>query len=167
MHSDTKRQPPVSRWDGVTSRPFAPGAAGLVPAGQGPTGEKSSLNPAPLPPPAQEIVYRVNGGGWRYCHNDRRVVGVTIFTDGAIVARTGYNYDYVYEEHGYSSSATANADMDSATSSAPSSILPCEPQIVSLQGIDYYLCGSQYYVQVYGIDGWMYVPVSSPTAERW
>jgi hypothetical protein len=148
----------------VNPRPFAPGAAGLVPARQGPTGEKSSLHPAPIPPPpAQRIVYHVNGGGWRYCHNDHRVVGVTIFTDGAIVARTGYNYDYVYEEHGPSSTATTIADMDSATSPAPSSILPCEPEVVSLQGIDYYLCGSQYYVQVYGIDGWMYVPVSSPT----
>ena len=40
--------------------------------------------------------------------------------------------------------------------------LPCEPQIMSSKGVTYYLCGSQFYVQVYGDAGLVYMPVAAP-----
>jgi hypothetical protein len=100
--------------------------------------------------------------GWHYCDNHHRFEGVTFLGDGAIVARVGYDNDFYYQAHEYSSITTAIVNVSGAATSGPLTILPCEPQVVSSQGIDYYRCGLQYYVQVHGIDGPMYVAVSPP-----
>jgi hypothetical protein len=41
--------------------------------------------------------------------------------------------------------------------------LPCTPAVQQIEGVTYYLCGRQYYVEVYGGSGPMFMPVAAPT----
>jgi hypothetical protein len=40
--------------------------------------------------------------------------------------------------------------------------LPCDPTTVEVQGVTYYQCGTQYYVEAYGGSGPIYMPVPPP-----
>jgi hypothetical protein len=121
------------------------------------------MRPGPIPPPPPPPPpYYYYGGGWDYYDNDDWVAGVMIGTvvGGAVVASTD---DDDYHEHEHSTTTTTTVvNVPGTPASTPLTTLPCQPQVVSSQGIDYYLCGSQYYVQAYGIDGPMYMPVSPP-----
>jgi len=48
------------------------------------------------------------------------------------------------------------------TTAAATAELPCEPNMMSANGVTYYLCGSQFYVQAYSDSGLIYVPVDPP-----
>jgi hypothetical protein len=49
------------------------------------------------------------------------------------------------------------------TSTAPAA-LPCDPTVTTVQGVTYYQCGPQHYVQAYGSTGPIYMPVPPPGA---
>jgi hypothetical protein len=85
-------------------------------------------------------------------------VGVAVGTvvGGTIVAASDE------DDEETTTTTTTTVNNPPATASAPISILPCEPAVVESEGITYYLCGSQYYVQAYGTVGVVYMPVSGP-----
>jgi hypothetical protein len=62
------------------------------------------------------------------------------------------------------SEETTTTTTTTATTSTgtPTAALPCEPNIMNSNGVTYYLCGGQFYVQAYGDGGLVYVPVSPP-----
>ncbi len=74
------------------------------------------------------------------------IVGAAI---GAAAASSGDN----------DSSTTTTTTTKVATSSAS---LPCNPSVSTVQGVTYYQCGQQYYVQAYGGSGPIYMPTQPP-----
>lgn len=42
------------------------------------------------------------------------------------------------------------------------SVLPCQPTVTNVEGVTYYQCGTQYYVEAYGGSGPIFMPVSPP-----
>ena len=53
---------------------------------------------------------------------------------------------------------------NTTTAPATQATLPCNPAVSSVEGVTYYQCGPQYYVQAYGGTGPIYMPVSPPAA---
>ena len=49
------------------------------------------------------------------------------------------------------------------TTTTTGGALPCTPSVQQIEGVTYYLCGTQYYVEVYGGSGPMFMPVAAPT----
>ena len=72
------------------------------------------------------------------------IVGVAV---GAAVA-----YDYDDE-----TTTTTTTTTTSTTAS-----LPCNPSVSTVEGVTYYQCGQQYYVQAYGSGGPIYMPTQPP-----
>jgi hypothetical protein len=62
------------------------------------------------------------------------------------------------DESEYSTTTTTTT----TTYGSPTAELPCEPNIMNSNGVTYYLCGGQFYVQAYGDGGLMYMPVDPP-----
>jgi hypothetical protein len=60
------------------------------------------------------------------------------------------------------SESTTTTTTTTTTYGPPTSELPCEPNIMNSNGVTYYLCGGQFYVQAYGDGGLMYMPVDPP-----
>ena len=66
--------------------------------------------------------------------------------------------------------AAASADDDdtptttttTTTVATTSAALPCNPSVSTVQGVTYYQCGQQYYVQAYGGSGPIYMPTQPP-----
>ena len=52
--------------------------------------------------------------------------------------------------------------LTTTTVAATSAALPCNPSVSSVQGVTYYQCGQQYYVQAYGGSGPIYMPTQPP-----
>jgi hypothetical protein len=48
------------------------------------------------------------------------------------------------------------------TTTSVSSTLPCQPTVTNVDGVTYYQCGTQYYVEAYGGSGPIFMPVSPP-----
>jgi hypothetical protein len=48
------------------------------------------------------------------------------------------------------------------TTTTTSSGLPCNPTVSEVNGVTYYQCGTQYYVQAYGGTGPIYMPTPPP-----
>ena len=84
-----------------------------------------------------------------YHHDDDFVAGVVV---GAVVvgAAAAANDDYTH-----TTSTTTTVVTTAAT-------LPCNPAVSTVQGITYYQCGQQYYVQAYGGSGPIYMPTQPP-----
>jgi hypothetical protein len=61
-----------------------------------------------------------------------------------------------------SEESTTIVTTSTTSTAAPVASLPCEPQMVVSNGVTYYLCSGQFYVQAYGDDGLVYVPVDAP-----
>jgi hypothetical protein len=59
-------------------------------------------------------------------------------------------------------SETTTTTTTTTVTGTPTSELPCEPQIMNSNGVTYYLCNSQFYVQAYGDGGLVYMPVNAP-----
>lgn len=53
-------------------------------------------------------------------------------------------------------------DDEKSTFSGPNASLPCNPTVMQVKGVTYYQCGQTYYVQAYGGDGPIYMPVPPP-----
>jgi hypothetical protein len=53
-------------------------------------------------------------------------------------------------------------DDDSSSSTGTNASLPCNPAVTQVKGVTYYQCGQTYYVQAYGGDGPIYMPVPPP-----
>ncbi|HEX7374235.1 MAG TPA: hypothetical protein VF277_04630 [Steroidobacteraceae bacterium] len=98
--------------------------------------------PVYIPPPMYGGYY----GGWDHYDDDWAEVAVA----GAIVV-------------GAAAAASDDDDEDdeSISSSYPS-VLPCQPIVHNIEGVKYYQCGTQYFVDVYGGSGPMYMPVAPP-----
>jgi hypothetical protein len=60
------------------------------------------------------------------------------------------------------SESTTTTTTTTTVTGTPTAELPCEPQIMSSNGVTYYLCNSQFYVQAYGDAGLVYMPVDAP-----
>jgi Meckel syndrome type 1 protein len=45
----------------------------------------------------------------------------------------------------------------------PPAGLPCPPEVLAVKGVTYYKCGQSYFVQAYGSNGPMYMPVQAPS----
>lgn len=87
-------------------------------------------------------------GGWDHYDDHWDEVLVT----GAIVAGTAAVV---------SESDDHDSDDDASSSSLPTT-LPCQPTVLDVEGVKYYQCGSQYFVEVYGGSGPMFMPVAPP-----
>ena len=87
-------------------------------------------------------------GGWDYYDDDwaeAMVVGAVVVGSAAAIAESDDDDD----------------DQEVATSSMPSQ-LPCEPVVHDVQGVKYYQCNAQYFVEVFGGSGPMFMPVAPP-----
>jgi hypothetical protein len=86
-------------------------------------------------------------GGWDYYDDDwaeAMVVGAVVVGSAAAIAES--------EE---------DDEQEVATSSMPSQ-LPCEPIVHDVKGVKYYQCNAQYFVEVFGGSGPMFMPVAPP-----
>jgi hypothetical protein len=98
----------------------------------------------PPPPP----VY----GGYYYDDDDDEaaalVAGVVI---GAAVASASQ-----------SKSTTTTTTTTTASPPPANAQLPCNPNVVVSNGVTYYQCGNNWYMQAYGSSGPIYMPVPPP-----
>jgi hypothetical protein len=85
-------------------------------------------------------------GGWDHYDDDWAEAMVV----GAVVVGTA--------------AAVADDDDDAEPTSSSSlpSTLPCQPIVHDVEGVKYFQCGSQYYVEVFGGSGPMFMPVAPP-----
>ena len=60
---------------------------------------------------------------------------------------------------GQESTTTTTTTTTAATTSAS---LPCNPSVSTVEGVTYYKCGQQHYVQAYGGSGPIYMPTQPP-----
>jgi hypothetical protein len=98
----------------------------------------------PPPPP----VYGGYYGGWDYYDDDFAEAIIV----GTVVAGTA-------------AAISESDDDDDATSDTGSSLpsqLPCQPVVHDVKGVKYYQCGTQYFVEVYGGSGPLFMPVAPP-----
>jgi hypothetical protein len=58
--------------------------------------------------------------------------------------------------------ASDDDDEDDESSNSTSASLPCNPAVTQVKGVTYYQCGQTYYVQAYGGEGPIYMPVPPP-----
>lgn len=56
-------------------------------------------------------------------------------------------------------------DDDESSSTSLPSTLPCQPIVQEVDGVKYYQCGAQYFVEVYGGSGPLFMPVAPPAAK--
>jgi len=85
-------------------------------------------------------------GGWDYYDDDWAEVMVA----GAVVVGTAAAISEDDEE-----------SKESSSSSLPTT-LPCQPIVHDIEGVKYYQCNTQWFVEVYGGGGPMFMPVAPP-----
>jgi hypothetical protein len=90
------------------------------------------------------------GSSYGY-YDDDWIVGLAVGTTVAAVAI----------------SASEDDDDDqttttTTTTTASPAVLPCDPTVTNVNGVTYYQCGPQHYVQAYGGTGPIYMPVPPP-----
>jgi hypothetical protein len=90
------------------------------------------------------------GGSYGY-YDDDWIVGLAVGTTVAAVAVAASD-----EDDDDTSTTTTT------TTTAPPAVLPCDPTVTIANGVTYYQCGPQYYVQAYGGTGPIYMPVPPP-----
>jgi hypothetical protein len=87
-------------------------------------------------------------GAWGY-YDDDWMWGAAMVTTVAVVAVAA-------------SADDDDDDDDDKPAATTQGGLPCVPVIKELEGMTYYLCGSQHYVLAYSGTGPIYVPVPTP-----
>jgi hypothetical protein len=101
-----------------------------------------------VPPPYYGGYY----GGYGYYDNDwmfGMAVGTTMVIGAAAVASSDDDDD-------------ETTIINTTTAPATQATLPCNPAVSIVEGVTYYQCGPQYFVQAYGGTGPIYMPVSPP-----
>ena len=66
------------------------------------------------------------------------------------------------DEETTTTTTVVTSSEPSMGTSAPVSFLPCEPSVLTFEGVTYYRCGSQHYVEAIGAGGTVYMPVAPP-----
>lgn len=84
------------------------------------------------------------GGGCWDC-GDELVVGMMI---GGVV--------------GAAAASESEEETTTTTTTTNTGGLPCTPAVSVVEGVTYYQCGQQYYVEAYGGSGPIYMPVQPP-----
>jgi hypothetical protein len=90
-------------------------------------------------------------GGWDYYDDDfaeALVVGTVVAGTAVAIAESDDDDD--------------DDDDDTIDTSSLPSQLPCQPIVHDVQGVKYYQCGSQFFVEVYGGGGPLFMPVAPP-----
>jgi hypothetical protein len=86
--------------------------------------------------------------------------GVAIGTTVAAVAVTAAASDDDDDDDDATTTTTTTTTINNTTTAQGG--LPCAPVIKERDGMTYYQCGQTYYVQAYGGDGPIYMPVPPP-----
>jgi hypothetical protein len=98
-------------------------------------------------------VYYPPYGGYHYDDDwDNWDVAVGVVVGGVVGAAVASDDDDDDDD---------DDDSDSSSFGSNAS-LPCNPAVTQVKGVTYYQCGDTYYVQAYGGDGPLYVPVPPP-----
>ena len=105
-----------------------------------------------VPPPMYGGYY----GGYGY-HDDDWMWGMAIGTTMVVGAAA------IADDDDDDETTTTTTTVVNVPATAPAT-LPCNPAVTQVDGVTYYQCGAQHYVQAYGGSGPIYMPVPPPGA---
>ncbi|MEO8307685.1 MAG: hypothetical protein ABI616_06550 [Pseudomonadota bacterium] len=107
-----------------------------------------------VPPPYYGGYY---GGGYGYYDDDwmmGMMIGTTMVFGAAAIASDDDDND--------DETTTTTTVVNVPAATAAPATLPCAPIITAVDGVTYFQCGGQHYVQAYGGTGPIYMPVPPP-----